>query len=306
MRDSWQGQTSRPSSGAAYTSLRSSPPRFRCRLLPVLFRSFLSSLLLSWQKISVYAHTENDGIRGRGRLRRLKGWGLYTQVGRQERYAATGSPLLHLRRLRRVQVPRTGPGRIACCSRGRTHPRIGGSVRVPALHTNCAITCNGARKKWADRSCRMMMLGNWPRYTARKIAGTKSLTLCYILQISSESPVRIRYDGRTQESLRIFPLYRVSRDSTHGCSEARSDLEYLSARTIVSAINPILCPSLQITDRVLIDFSRSQITRVFLTHLSACAEFKGNQLVESCFFKSIMRDTRQRRRQHFNVRGASP
>lgn len=46
MRDSWQGQTPQPSSSAAYTSLRSPPPRFRCPL-PLLF---LSSPPLPGQK----------------------------------------------------------------------------------------------------------------------------------------------------------------------------------------------------------------------------------------------------------------
>lgn len=66
MRDSWQGQTPRPSSGAACTSLRSSVrPASVARYSQLLFLSFLPpspspAPLFSWQKISVYAHTERD------------------------------------------------------------------------------------------------------------------------------------------------------------------------------------------------------------------------------------------------------
>lgn len=84
MQDSWQGQTSRPSSDAAYTLyLARALLRFCCRLLSSSFVSLFSPLLSSWQKICVHVHTKRPrGIRGRGRLRSSRRWGLYAQVGR--------------------------------------------------------------------------------------------------------------------------------------------------------------------------------------------------------------------------------
>lgn len=110
MRDSWQGQTSRLSSSAAHTSLWSLL-RFCCLLLltaPISFPFLLSYLSLSlspWQKTTVYVHTKRLGrIRGRGRLRRLRRWGLY--AGRQVEKRDMWQPVLPLRLPGRVQVPK--------------------------------------------------------------------------------------------------------------------------------------------------------------------------------------------------------
>ena len=114
----------------------------------------------------------------------------------------------------------------------------------------------------------MMKLGE---LAARKIAGTKSLAraraLCYILQIGSESPVRIRYGGMDVGKFANIPLYRVSRFHAWMFRSTKRFRVSLGAHTIVSAINPILCPSLQITDRVLIDLAKHALC---VSHTPVC------------------------------------
>lgn len=132
----------------------SPPPRFRCPLPPsssFSLTSLFSFPLCGKKSACMCAHRNPCGIRGRGRLKEAERVG-FIYAGRQvgkirggNRFSPFAPPPCKLRL--QAQVLRTGPGRIACCSRGRTQPRTGGSVRVPALHTNCAITCNGARKK---------------------------------------------------------------------------------------------------------------------------------------------------------------